>query len=143
MINNYVISATIIIISVFLLYFIRFYVILEYKISDDPSVWGQLGDYTGGIINPILSFISIILLIKSLTIQTEANISLRNEIKNNEKTEKLRSFETLFFNMINSQKELFNCFKIESIKAGEKTANSGVKAVIEIEEEIRLYRKPL
>ena len=81
-----------------------FYFKLGYRISSDTAVWGALGDYFGGVLNPILSFISIILLISSLTLQREANTDLRKEIKRNEKNEKFRSFETQFFNMINSQK---------------------------------------
>jgi hypothetical protein len=34
----------------------------ENKISNDPAVWGQFGDYFGGILNPILSLINLIIL---------------------------------------------------------------------------------
>lgn len=34
----------------------------ENKISDDPAVWGQFGDYFGGILNPMLSLINLIIL---------------------------------------------------------------------------------
>ena len=107
-----------------------------YGVSSDSAVWGQLGDYSGGILSPILNFISIVLLVKSLSLQNEANSNLRSELKNNEKTEKLRSFEALFFNMINSQKELFNSFEINFIKNEAITVKHGVNAVIAIEEEI-------
>lgn len=141
MINRYVIAAAIIIAFVFASYFIKFYISLGYGLSNDPSDWAQLGDYAGGMLNPLLSFVSIILLIKSLTLQNEANVSLRNELKNSEKTEKLRSFETLFFNMIESQKRLFESFNIEiQLLEGDFINLSNVEAVIEIENGIENIR---
>lgn len=136
MLNRYIISAALIITIVFSIYFINFYIFLGYEISNDVEKWAQLGDYAGGIINPFLSFVSIVLLIKSLTLQNEANISLRNELKNNEKTEKLRSFETLFFNIINSQKQLFESFRIKLHTANGIISLTSVEAVIAIENEI-------
>lgn len=141
MINRYVISAALIIALVFSGYFINFYVSLGYDLSNDPAVWAQLGDYAGGMLNPLLSFVSIVLLLKSLTLQNEANISLRNELKNSEKTEKLRSFEALFFNMIDSQKKLFESFRIQMQTAeGESSNFSNVDAVMAIESEIENIR---
>jgi len=103
MINKYIIAAAIAITFVVLSYIYNFYCVLSYSISNDTAVWGQLGDYTGGLLNPILSFITLVLLIKSLSLQNEANLALRKELKNNEKTAKLRLFETQFFNMLNAQ----------------------------------------
>tara|TARA_R110002167_G_C12700402_1_gene653414 strand:+ start:6201 stop:6941 length:741 start_codon:yes stop_codon:yes gene_type:complete len=141
MINRYVISAALIIAFVFAGYFIKFYVALGYGLSNDPAVWAQLGDYAGGMLNPLLSFVSIVLLIKSLTLQNEANISLRNELKNSEKTENLRSFEALFFNMIDSQKRLFESFKVQIQAAeGKSSTFSNVDAVMAIESEIENIR---
>ena len=139
-INGYILAAAVLIIAVFLSYFLHFYVSLGYGISNDSAIWGQLGDYSGGILNPLLSFVSIVLLIKSLTLQNEANITLRNEIKNSEKTEKIRSFESLFFNLINSQKNLFESFSIKFESGEESVKVGGVKAVIRIEDEIEDMR---
>ena len=50
-------------------------------VSQKTDVWGQFGDYVGGVLNPILSFISIYLLISSLSLQRQANTSLVDEIK--------------------------------------------------------------
>jgi len=82
-----------------------------------------------------------VLLIKSLSLQNEANISLRKELQYNEKTEKIRIFETQFFNMLNSQSLAFDSFKIELLQNGETFIKHGVEAVIEIEEEIEIIRK--
>lgn len=141
-IKAYIISAIALIFVVYLTYWIQFYVVLDYKISKDAAVWGQLGDYVGGVLNPLLSFISIVLLIKSLLLQYEANSNLKTEIKNSEKTEKLRSFEVLFFNLISSQKSLFDSFKVDFQVPGSSVFHlAGVKAVIGIENRIEEIRQ--
>ncbi|HBS6405092.1 hypothetical protein KPC190_00754 [Klebsiella pneumoniae] len=40
-------------------------------ISKDPSNWGVLGDYFGGILNPLISTITLIFLIKTYLTQKE------------------------------------------------------------------------
>jgi hypothetical protein len=140
-IKGYIISAAILILLVYLAYFFQFYVVLDYKVSSDVADWGQLGDYVGGVLNPLLSFVSIVLLIKSLLLQHEANSNLKKEIANSEKTEKFRSFEVLFFNLINSQKNLFDSFKVEfEAPGGVVSQLASVKAVIEIENRIEEIR---
>lgn len=141
MIDKYVVSAMLAICTVLISYIINFFFKLNYTISNDTAVWGQLGDYFGGLLNPILSFISVVLLIKSLRLQNEANEDLRKELINSEQTEKIRSFETLFFNMINSQKASFDSFKIEVNTNTQNTIMYGVEAVIKIEDEIANLRK--
>lgn len=140
MINRYVTAAAALIAVVLFLYFLQFYVFLGFGLSDKPEVWGQLGDYVGGVLNPLLSFISIVLLIKSLKLQQDANLGLRAEIKNTRKTEKLRSFETQFFNMISAQQSYFDNFKVDFSFDGTGPRCSGAEAVIKIEEKIELMR---
>ncbi len=127
-------------IVVFTSYIAQFYFLLDYSFSEDTAVWGQLGDYVGGLLNPILSFIALVLLIKSLSLQNEANEGLRSELKRNEKSEKLRSFEALFFGMINSQKELFDALKVEFGQHDTEFTKCSIEAVMEIEDEIERIR---
>lgn len=139
-INGYIASAVVLIIVVLIAYFVNFYLINGYRISDDSTVWSSFGDYFGGVLGPLLSFLSIVLLIKSLTLQNEANETLKVELKNSEKTEKLRSFEALFFNMIESQKTLFDSFRVKLNAAQEPVVFSGVEAVIAVEDVIERIR---
>jgi len=138
--RGYVIAAIAAIFLVVIFYVARFYFSLGYDISDKPSEWAALGDYLGGVLGPALSFISIVLLIKSLRLQNSANNSLREDLKNSERTEKLRSFEALFFNMIESQKELFKCLSISSEGNGE-SGFRGVEAVLWIERAVERLRE--
>ncbi|WP_256809579.1 hypothetical protein [Pseudomonas siliginis] len=134
--NRYIGTAAGLIAVVSLLYVGNFYFRLGYVVSDSPEVWGQLGDYAGGVLNPLLSFISIVLLIKSLALQNDANSDLRSEIQNARKTERLRSFEAQLFHMIESQRSLFDSLRLEITLNGENVQRFGADAVIAIEDEI-------
>lgn len=71
-------------------------------ISDNPERWGQLGDYLGGTLNPILSFISILLLTRSLNIQSETQLATNTQFTEERKREIIRSFESRFLGLIAS-----------------------------------------
>lgn len=137
--NPYIFVAVISMAVVAALYIIKFYIVLKLGFADDSAVWGQFGDYMGGSLNPILSFISIILLIKSLSLQNQANSDLREELKENKKTEKLRSFSALFFNMISSQKSLLEGFTVNP--NSEQIITPGVGTIIWIEDAIADLRE--
>jgi len=122
-------------------YIAKFFPLYGSNLSSDTAVWGQFGDYVGGTLNPILSSLSVILLIKSVTLQTEANKDLKKELKNNEKSENFRSFNDLFFNMIESQKSSFRDFKIYAYCDEKIVEKSGSIAVSYIEEEIEKLRE--
>ena len=139
-IKGYIISAVALIFIIYLFYFIQFSILLDYKISNDSSVWGQFGDYVGGVLNPLLSFVSITLLIKSILLQHEANSNLKTEVRNNAKTEKIRSFEIFFFNLISSQRNIFESFNVVILTEGVANHLVGAKAVIEIENIVNVIR---
>jgi len=135
-----IVSAILAMVGVICSYVWHFYYELNFGVSSDPAVWGQLGDYMGGILNPLLSFISIVLLIKSLSLQNQANKGLIDEIENTRKTEKIRSFEAQLFNMIDSQRLAFDALRIQ-FKQGKKTQTKlSTEAVIAIEDEIERLR---
>lgn len=141
MINKYAAAAALLLFGVFASYIVQFYFRLGRGLSDDPAVWGQLGDYFGGLLNPMLSFISLVLLIKSLTLQNQANLDLRDEIGNTRKTEKLRSFEVQLFNMIDSQRASLDAFKVEFGEGDLPLVKYGPEAIISIEDEVEHLRK--
>ncbi len=139
-ISKYIIAAVILIVAVLTAYFVNFYFIHEQSVSDDSAAWSSFGDYVGGVLGPFLSFLSIVLLIKSLNLQNEANETLKVELKNSEKTEKLRSFESLFFNMIESQKKLFDSFRVELDTEKGPVVFADIEAVLAVEEVVERVR---
>ncbi len=136
MINRYVILAAALIFAAVLCYFGYFFLFLGYKLSTAPQEWALFGDYLGGVLNPLLSFVSLVLLIKSLNLQNKANKSLRRELETTKKTERFRSFESHFFNMLSSQKLHFDSFKIVFLNGDETEEFRSVEAVLELEEQV-------
>ena len=61
--NKYIISALVVAIFVAGFYCINFF---GNGLSKIPSDWGVLGDYVGGILNPALAFITIVLLVHTI-----------------------------------------------------------------------------
>ena len=76
-------------------YFFYFGIALEYPLSVKPSEWALVGSFFGGVLGPILSFISIILLIKSLNFQKKTNLTLETEVVRSKKLDHLKTFESL------------------------------------------------
>ena len=129
--------ASLVIILIPLSYSLQFAYSLELPLSNKQEVWGQMGDFIGGTINPILSFFTILLLIQSLNYQYNANESLKKQLKNSEKIENLRTFENLFFNLVTSQSNLFDKFNIYVSDTQNQTKLLvRAEAVLRIEESI-------
>ncbi|RON08509.1 hypothetical protein BK659_14055 [Pseudomonas brassicacearum] len=140
MFNRYVIISAALAFLVLFSYFAQFYLNLHYVISTDPERWNQLGGYIGGTLSPLLSFVSIVLLIRSLSLQIEANKELKLEVEAGRKTERLRSFEMQLFNMLDSQKTYFDSFRIDVNVHGVMVRLSGGEAVIKIEDDVEELR---
>lgn len=75
--------------------------------STDQAVWGQFGDYVGGTLNPILGFVSILILAVTLNMQrVELRESRNNALANNAILEKqlnamhAQSLEATFFKLL-------------------------------------------
>jgi len=75
------------------------------ELSSDQGVWGTFGDYTGGILNPLLNFITIYLLIKSFNSQEKAleqakeqAEQAKSDLADARYNERLRAFEGSLFN---------------------------------------------
>ncbi|MBB1315758.1 MULTISPECIES: hypothetical protein [Aliivibrio] len=118
-------------------YWYNFSYLHSYVISKNPGDWGVLGDFLGGVLNPILTFFTIVLLVSSLNLQRESNNHLKLEIEKSEHFEKIRSFESRFFNMIDSQKVLFESFKLEfvdSVRHSSSAVNELESILIDIKQ---------
>lgn len=63
-----VLLAVAILVIVFAAYFLHF---SRYGLSGDTGAWGQFGDFVGGTANPLLGFITIILLVLTIIIQSK------------------------------------------------------------------------
>lgn len=119
----------------------QFFFNLEYEISANTANWGEFGDYFGGVLNPILSFLAMTLLIKSLRLQNEANTSLTQELKNNEKAEKIRTFGGLFFNIIDAQKTQLKELSVDLGWDKSTPCPTGPSSILLIEKDVDFLRQ--
>ncbi len=116
MINRYSITAVILMVIVVASYVIQFHFNLGYGLSELSSDWVDFSDFFNGLVSPLLSFVSLVLLIQSLNLQNEANKELREQVQLNHQNEQLRSFETYFFGLIEAQRSSFNNFHRLNLK---------------------------
>lgn len=90
-------------------------------LSNEPDSWGQFGDYVGGVLNPTFSFLALIALLATFSLQVrELRISAR-ELKNSadaltKQNETLRrqTFEATFFQLLALHNEIVNAAKVPS-----------------------------
>nr|DAQ83335.1 MAG TPA: hypothetical protein [Caudoviricetes sp.] len=78
-----------------------FFFHLSRSISPSGEQWGQFGDFFGGVLNPILSFITICILIKTSIYQEKHNSVL-------ERRERIKRFEDRFYGMMGQVKNNFD-----------------------------------
>lgn len=71
----------------------------DLPVSDSVEKWGQFGDYIGGVLNPGLSFISIILV--CFTLYTTSRQSM------------IQSFESVLFELLRYHKEHLENIKVD------------------------------
>lgn len=90
--------------GVFFSYFYWFKMTLSFHTSHSPEVWGQFGDFIGGLLNPILSFITVMILIVT-------SLHQQKQYENSEKRELNKRFDDRFYGMINYQRSFADEFK--------------------------------
>lgn len=108
--------------------------------SSDKGDWGTFGDFIGGFSNPIITFITMCMLIKSIDLQKDANESIieqNTQIKNSKNRQKeiedLRSFESTFYNLAEVARQEYGRLRIKEPSGKEHFESY---AVSYIEEEI-------
>ena len=98
-------------------------------LSSDPASWGQLGDYLGGVLNPVFGFLSVFALLVALVLQTRELKLSRESLKLSQEELKLtreeqakaaealalqnkaihqQSFEQTFFSMLRLLSDLLD-----------------------------------
>lgn len=83
----------------FIVYFINFVIRNEFSLSSNIEHWGQTGGFFGGILNPIYSFLALIVLWLTLS--------------NSQEQSKIEKFENNFFNMLDMLKSLLRDLREE------------------------------
>lgn len=99
------------------------------KLSDDPATWGTFGDYLGGTLNPIISFLALIGLLYTIHQQAQEMQATREELKLAAEQQRqqieqqsrqseifnLQQFESTFFSLLEQHNKAIERINVESI----------------------------
>ena len=92
------------------------------KLSNDPATWGTFGDYLGGTLNPIISFLALIGLLYTIHQQAQEMQATREELKQAAEQQhrqadifNLQQFESTFFSLLEQHNKVVERIEVESI----------------------------
>lgn len=79
----------------------------QYDISQpiDGGLWGQYGDYVGGLLGTLLAYMSVKLLSRNLHEQIIANKELRISNENSQRVAALQQFDSSFSTLIDMYRD--------------------------------------
>lgn len=60
---------------------------LKFPLSKDPAVWGQFGDYIGGVLNPICAYMAFVWLVRSYALQKTELVETRKGLEEGKKAQ--------------------------------------------------------
>lgn len=77
------------------------------ELAKKQDIWGQFGDYVGGTLNPFLSFLALVLLVRTYRLQRDELAATRDEVAQSRvvaqsavSSAQLQRFETTLFSLI-------------------------------------------
>lgn len=104
-----------------------------HNFSNSSGDWGTFGDFVGGTLNPLLSFLALIILLRTFAMQREELIIQREELKDTKELLRLQTqtqikqqFESTFFALLNVHNQVLESLSREpppSIRNGNTYAN--------------------
>lgn len=94
-----VVVLTLIMLAVILSFTEKFSDFSHFKLSNSVSDWGAVGDFFGGMLNPIFAFASFIALLVTIKMQTMQMKKSDEQIRNNQKSIEKQQFESLFLEL--------------------------------------------
>ncbi len=95
----------------------------------DHALWGAVGDFFGGVLNPIFSFLAFIALLITIILQNQELALSRDELTKSaealidqSKAANLQNFENTFFQMVHLHNDIVNSMSISD----PDDANTGI-----------------
>lgn len=129
--KSLVIYATLFVLVVFGVVFTHFFMgedlpFLAVQHIDTAEYWGQIGDFSGGILNPLLSFLALLAVIRTMELQRKAMKETQNEARIAIEEQQAQTevyarqmFDSTFFGMLDAHSKLVE--NIGPIVAGGNT----------------------
>ena len=114
--------------------------------QSDRDVWGQTGDFFGGMLNPIISLGALILLAWNLFLTKTELEETRNILGIQIKSQQKQGFEDTFFSLLGQHNALLNVvkkrkykFKWEEVDSLEKAREELLKDMDKSNYELKIY----
>lgn len=92
------------------------------SVTNDSATWGTFGDYLGGTLNPIFSFLALIGLLYTIHQQAQEMQATREELKQAAEQQhrqadifNLQQFESTFFSLLEQHNKAIERINVESI----------------------------
>ena len=113
------VAAFLIILGLYIAYF------KNLSVTNDSATWGTFGDYLGGTLNPIISFLALIGLLYTIHQQSQEMQATREELKQAAEQQhrqadifNLQQFESTFFSLLEQHNKVVERIEVESIYEG-------------------------
>lgn len=106
--------------------------LFDYGDMIDNEVWGHFGDFIGGVIGTLISYISVRLLVRNLREQMKANQQQAENINQNAKVFELQQFNEMFKLLFNQYQDIISNYK-------HNNADNGRRSMIEITNDIKRH----
>ena len=74
--------------------------------EDYVSTWGAFGDFVGGTLNPLIGFISVLLLFATWNLTRKTLNFTKKELKNSNEILNIQQFDTIFWGLLDHLKKL-------------------------------------
>ncbi len=110
------VAAFLIILGLYIAYF------KNLSVTNDSATWGTFGDYLGGTLNPIISFLALIGLLYTIHQQAQEMQATREELEQAAEQQRrqadifnLQQFESTFFSLLEQHNKVVERIEVESI----------------------------
>jgi len=110
------VAAFLIVLGLYIAYF------KNLSVTNDSATWGTFGDYLGGTLNPIISFLALIGLLYTIHQQAQEMQATREELKQAAEQQhrqadifNLQQFESTFFSLLEQHNKAVEKIEAESI----------------------------
>jgi len=93
----------------------------------DTAKWGAFGDFVGGLLNPVVAFLALFWLTRSIAIQREELRDTKRALSDQAETARKQSFEGTFFSLLDQHNKV-----LESLQQTEKTKTGATWTRIDV-----------
>lgn len=115
---------------------------------DTASYWGQLGDFAGGFLNPLLSFLALMAVLKTMALQRAEMKAAQQEAKTATQEQRQQTavyskqmFESTLFGMLDVHAKILGDIKSTGEQSSLHEGRNAIDVIMRSFKETNIYRK--